>query len=157
MINEINCLTVGIKKGFLAMCDQGFQTGQRIAGVQFTLLDGDHHIVDSSEFCKFIIFLSSLIRYFLYFEYIRLLSLYSAFFQAAQGAVRDCFESGRWGILEPIMLAEVDGPAIYMPAILGDLRKRSGILVDEETSGDWAVAQVEVPLNNMFGYIDYLR
>jgi len=42
-----------------------------------------HHCVDSSEF---------------------------AFFQAAQGAVKDVFENGSWRILEPIMLVEITGP-----------------------------------------------
>lgn len=58
-------------------------SGHKIAGVKFRILDGMHHSVDSSEF---------------------------AFFQAAQGAVRDVFESGSWQLLEPIMLVEVTGP-----------------------------------------------
>lgn len=55
------------------------------------------------------------------------------------------------------MLAEIDGPSEYMATVLADLRKRDGVVIDEEKSGDWIVAQAEVPLNNMFGYIDYLR
>lgn len=65
------------------MCAKGLLSGHKIAGVKFRILDGMHHCVDSSEF---------------------------AFFQAAQGAVRDVFETGSWRLLEPIMLVEVVGP-----------------------------------------------
>lgn len=40
----------GIKKGFTAMCDKGLLSGHRVTGVKFRLLDGAHHIVDSSEY-----------------------------------------------------------------------------------------------------------
>jgi elongation factor G len=73
----------GVEKGFKAMCEKGLLSGHRIIGVKFRLIDGGHHCVDSSEF---------------------------AFFQAAQGAIRDIFETGSWQILEPIMLVEVTGP-----------------------------------------------
>lgn len=52
----------GIEKGFLKACEKGCLVGQKVSGVRFKLVDGAHHIVDSSEF---------------------------AFFLAAQGAVRD--------------------------------------------------------------------
>lgn len=73
----------GIERGFRTMCDKGLLTGHKIAGVKFRIIDGMHHCVDSSEF---------------------------AFFQAAQGAVKDVFEAGNWQILEPIMLVEIVGP-----------------------------------------------
>lgn len=93
----------------------------------------------------------------MFVEYNPLLSLCSAFFQAAQGAVRDVCDTGRWKILQPIMLAEIDGPLEYMAAVLADLRKRDGVVLNEEKTNDWLIAQAEVPLNNMFGYIDHLR
>lgn len=68
------------------MCEKGMLSGHKIAGIKFRIIDGMHHCVDSSEF---------------------------AFFQAAQGAVRDAFEIGRWHILEPIMLVEVTSPAEF--------------------------------------------
>lgn len=73
----------GVEKGFRVMCEKGMLSGHKIAGVKFRLIDGMHHCVDSSEF---------------------------AFFQAAQGAVRDTFRNGSWQILEPIMLVEITAP-----------------------------------------------
>lgn len=73
----------GIEKGYRAMCEKGLLSGHKVAGIRFRIIDGMHHCVDSSEF---------------------------AFFQAAQGAMRDVFENGSWRILEPIMLVEVVGP-----------------------------------------------
>lgn len=73
----------GVEKGFRSMCEKGMLTGHKITGVKFRIMDGMHHCVDSSEF---------------------------AFFQAAQGAVKDVFDSGSWRVLEPIMLVEITGP-----------------------------------------------
>jgi len=73
----------GVEKGFKAACEKGLLSGHRVIGVKFRLIDGMHHCVDSSEF---------------------------AFFQAAQGVIRDIFETGTWQILEPIMSVEVTGP-----------------------------------------------
>lgn len=39
----------GVEKGFHIMAEKGLLTGNKISGVRFTLLDGGHHIVDSSE------------------------------------------------------------------------------------------------------------
>lgn len=52
----------GIRRGYLAMAEKGLLTGNKLSGLKFRLVDGAHHIVDSSEL---------------------------AFFLAAQGAVRD--------------------------------------------------------------------
>lgn len=39
----------GVEKGFHIMAEKGLLTGNKISGVRFRLLDGGHHIVDSSE------------------------------------------------------------------------------------------------------------
>lgn len=52
----------GVKRGFLAMAEKGLLAGQKLSGLKFRLIDGAHHIVDSSEL---------------------------AFFLAAQGAVKE--------------------------------------------------------------------
>ena len=37
-------------QGFLASCDKGPLTGHKVTGVMFKLVDGMHHVVDSSEY-----------------------------------------------------------------------------------------------------------
>lgn len=120
----------GVKRGFVEMCEKGLLTGNRIAGVHFTLTDGQHHLVDSSEY---------------------------AFFLAAQGAVRDVFELGKWRIIEPIMLVEIVAPVEFSNSVLSGISKRSGLLQSRERTEDWFTANVEVPLNKMFGYAQELR
>ncbi|KAH0953617.1 hypothetical protein HN011_000486 [Eciton burchellii] len=120
----------GVEKGFKAMCEKGLLSGHRIIGVKFRLIDGGHHCVDSSEF---------------------------AFFQAAQGAIRDIFETGSWQILEPIMLVEVTGPEEFQGIVIGQLNKRKGVMCSTEINDNWFTIVAEVPLNNMFGYTTELR
>ncbi|KAG8173172.1 hypothetical protein JTE90_025230, partial [Oedothorax gibbosus] len=38
-----------IEKGFRQMCEKGSLSGHKISGVQFVLIDGAHHIVDSND------------------------------------------------------------------------------------------------------------
>jgi len=120
----------GVEKGFRAMCEKGLLSGHRIAGVKFRIIDGMNHCVDSSEF---------------------------AFFQAAQGAVRDVFEAGSWRILEPIMLVEIIGPQEFQGTVLGQINKRRGIINSTEVVEEWFTVVAEVPLNEMFGYAGELR
>ncbi|XP_020286327.1 elongation factor G, mitochondrial [Pseudomyrmex gracilis] len=120
----------GVEKGFRAMCEKGLLSGHKITGIKFRIIDGMHHCVDSSEF---------------------------AFFQAAQGAVRDVFENGSWRILEPIMLVEITGPEEYQGAVLGQVNRRKGIINGTDTREGWFTIVAEVPLNEMFGYSGELR
>ena len=73
----------GVQRGFLAMCEKGLLSGHKLAGLKFRLIDGDNHVVDSSE---------------------------HAFYLAAYFAVKECFEKGVWQLLEPIMMVEINGP-----------------------------------------------
>ncbi|GFS61368.1 elongation factor G, mitochondrial [Nephila pilipes] len=119
-----------IEKGFRQMCEKGSLTGHKIAGVEFVLIDGAHHIVDSNEI---------------------------AFMSAAWGAVKQVFEYGQWQILEPIMLVEVIVPSEYQGSVLTQLTKRSGVVISMSSVENWAVVTAEIPLNNMFGYSSELR
>ncbi|XP_031619076.1 elongation factor G, mitochondrial [Contarinia nasturtii] len=120
----------GVKRGFLDMCEKGLLTGNKIAGIEFTLIDGAHHIVDSSEF---------------------------AFYLAAQGAVRDVFDFGKWRIIEPIMNVEIVAPVEFQGTVLSGISKRSGIMTSREQTEGWFTVNAEVPLNRMFGYASELR
>lgn len=80
----------GVERGFRTMCEKGYYSGHKLAGVKFRLMDGMHHCVDSSEL---------------------------AFFLAAQGVMREAFNNGAWYLLEPIMLVEVTVPIEYQVKI----------------------------------------
>ncbi|KAL3283322.1 hypothetical protein HHI36_006470 [Cryptolaemus montrouzieri] len=120
----------GVKRGFLAMSEKGLLSGHKLSGLKFRLMDGAHHIVDSSEL---------------------------AFFLAAQGAVREVFEHGVWQILEPIMTVEVNAPEEFQGNVIAQLNKRHGIVTGTEGTEGWFTLYAEVPLNNMFGYAGELR
>lgn len=72
------------------MCEKGFLTGHKVAGVKFRLIDGMHHCVDSSEL---------------------------AFFLAGQGAMKDSYLNGSWQVLEPVMSVEITIPVEYQVKI----------------------------------------
>ncbi|XP_053694439.1 elongation factor G, mitochondrial [Sabethes cyaneus] len=120
----------GVEKGFRRMAEKGLLSGHRLSGIKFRLLDGAHHIVDSSEL---------------------------AFMLAAQGAIKSVFEEGGWQILEPIMLVEVTAPDEFQGAVIGQLNKRHGIITGTEGAEGWFTIYAEVPLNDMFGYAGELR
>lgn len=120
----------GIKKGFEIMCQKGLLSGHKISGVKFRLIDGAHHIVDSSEL---------------------------AFNLAAQGAIKQVFEEGSWNILEPIMSVEVLAPVEFQGTVISLFNKRQGIITGTDAISDWFTLYGEVPLNNMFGFVGELR
>lgn len=119
-----------VDKGFRNMAEKGLLSGHRLSGVKFRLIDGAHHIVDSSDL---------------------------AFMLAAQGAIKEVFENGFWQILEPIMLVEVTAPDEFQGTVIGQLNKRHGIITGSEGSEGWFTVYAEVPLNDMFGYAGELR
>lgn len=120
----------GVEKGFRQMAEKGLLSGHKLSGIKFRLMDGAHHIVDSSEL---------------------------AFMLAAQGAIKSVFENGNWQILEPIMMVEVTAPEEFQGTVIGQLNKRHGIITGTEGSEGWFTVYAEVPLNDMFGYAGELR
>jgi len=119
-----------IKKGFLTFCEKGHYTGNKISGVKFRLIDGDHHIVDSNEI---------------------------AFVLAAQGAMRQTYEYGSWQVLEPIMTVEVVAPTEFQGSVMGQLQRRKGIVTGTDGTEGWFTVTAEVALNDMFGFSSELR
>ncbi|KAK9687298.1 Elongation Factor G, domain III [Popillia japonica] len=120
----------GVRRGYLAMAEKGLLSGNKLSGLKFRLIDGAHHIVDSSEL---------------------------AFYLAAQGAVKEVFEKGSWQVLEPIMSVEVTAPDEFQGAVIANLNKRHGIVTGTEGIEGWFTIYAEVPLNDMFGYAGELR
>jgi len=120
----------GVRRGYIEMAQKGLLTGNKLAGLKFRLMDGAHHIVDSSEL---------------------------AFYLAAQGAIKDVFEFGVWQVLEPIMDVEVTAPIEFQGSIIQQINKRHGIVTGSDGTEDWVTIHAEVPLNEMFGYAGELR
>jgi hypothetical protein len=48
-------------------------------------------------------------------------------------------------------------PAEFQGAVMGDLNKRKGLILDSSQEAEDAVIEAHVPLNNMFGYSTVLR
>ncbi|CAH8593301.1 unnamed protein product [Dicrocoelium dendriticum] len=119
-----------IEKGFRNACAQGPLVGQIVTGVRFRLQDGDHHVVDSSDY---------------------------AFQLAAEGAMKQAMDEGTWIILEPIMLVESSAPAEFQGQIIAILSKRKGIIVSSDSHSGYCTIEAQVPLNDMFGYAGELR
>lgn len=119
-----------IIKGFKMMSEKGLYSGHRISGVRMRLLDGAHHIVDSSEL---------------------------AFILATQGAIKQAYEEASWQVLEPIMDVEAVVPVEFQGAVMGQFNKRSGIISGSDGSSEWITIHAEVPLNCMFGFAGELR
>ncbi|CAH0390224.1 unnamed protein product [Bemisia tabaci] len=120
----------GIKRGFQLSLEKGCLTGNKVSGLRFTLQDGDHHIVDSSE---------------------------HAFCLATQGAMKEAFRDGHWQIIEPIMYVEVTVPSEHFGTVMGQITKRHGLVLGTESSEGWSTLYAEVPLNEMFGYATEVR
>ena len=75
-----------------------------------------------------------------------------AFMLAAEGAMKQAFAEGKWQIIEPIMFVEVTAPEEYQNAVVGNINKRNGMILNSETNSGWFNIQCEVALNDMFGY-----
>ena len=109
---------------------------ETIAGVFFeseetaTLTDGAYHDVDSSAL---------------------------AFEIAARAAMREAAQKSGIKLLEPIMKVEVITPEDYLGDVIGDLNSRRGQIQGTDTRGNAQAVDAEVPLANMFGYVNELR
>lgn len=120
----------GVEKGLKSIADTGCLIGFPIVGIKCTLVDGAFHDVDSSVL---------------------------AFEIAARGAFREAMGKCAARILEPVMSVEVVTPEDYMGDIIGDLNSRRGQVVGMDQRANARVVLAEVPLAEMFGYVNTLR
>jgi len=120
----------GVQKGLNSAMSAGILMGFPVTGVKATLYDGDSHDVDSSVM---------------------------AFEIAARAAFREGCQEARAQLLEPIMRVEAVTPEEYMGDIIGDLNSRRGQVSGMDQRGNARVINAEVPLANMFGYVNTLR
>ncbi|MDP9218937.1 MAG: elongation factor G [Actinomycetota bacterium] len=108
----------------------GILAGYPLVGVKVTLLDGQHHEVDSSEM---------------------------AFKIAGSMAFKEAARRAKPVILEPMMAVEVVTPEANMGDVIGDLNSRRGTIQAMEERGGARVVRALVPLSEMFGYVGDLR
>ena len=119
-----------VEKGILDVAQSGILVGFPVIDFQVLLVDGAYHDVDSSSM---------------------------AFEITGRGAMREAGRKAGIKLLEPIMAVEVVTPEEYMGDIIGDLNSRRGQVQGTETRGPANVIIAEVPLANMFGYVNQLR
>ncbi len=120
----------GVEKGFNAAKDTGVMAGFPTIDFKATLVDGAYHDVDSSAL---------------------------AFEIAARAAFREGMPKAGPVLLEPIMKVEVVTPEDYLGDVIGDLNSRRGQVNGMDQRGNARTVDAQVPLANMFGYVNKLR
>jgi len=120
----------GVEKGLKDILPTGVIAGYPMIDFKATLIDGAFHDVDSSVL---------------------------AFEIAAKAAFREGAPKASPKLLEPIMKVEVVTPDEYMGDIIGDLNSRRGKIQSMEPRGNAQVITADVPLAEMFGYVNNLR
>ncbi|MHA3977914.1 elongation factor G [Halovulum sp. GXIMD14794] len=120
----------GVEKGINSVMDSGPLAGFPVIDFKVALVDGKFHDVDSSVL---------------------------AFEIAARAAMREGLRKAGAKMLEPIMKVEVVTPEEYTGNIIGDLTSRRGQVQGQDTRGNAVAINANVPLMNMFGYINTLR
>jgi elongation factor G len=119
-----------VQKGFETSIDKGPMAGFPVVDLKVTLNDGGFHPVDSSAI---------------------------AFEIAAKAAYRQSLPKAGLQLLEPIMKVDVFTPEDYMGDVIGDLNRRRGMILGQETGPTGVRVKAEAPLSEMFGYIGDLR
>jgi len=120
----------GVEKGIQSVMDSGPLAGFPVIDFKVALIDGKYHDVDSSVL---------------------------AFEIAARMCMREGMKKAGAKLLEPIMKVEVITPEEYTGGIIGDLTSRRGQVSGQENRGNAIAIDANVPLANMFGYINTLR
>lgn len=118
------------KKGLEEALLNGILTGSQLIDMHIDIVDGSYHEVDSSEL---------------------------AFKLAAAFALKDALGKAGSILLEPIMKVEVITPDEYQGDILGDINRRRGQINSVESKQGGTTLRADVPLAEMFGYVNTLR
>jgi len=119
-----------VERGIKDACKTGVLKGYPIEDVKITLVDGNHHPVDSSEM---------------------------AFKVAGSIAFQKAVRKANAILLEPIMALEVVTPDEYLGDVMGDLTSRRGQIKGMIPRNDAQVLNADIPLAGMFGYATDLR
>ncbi len=119
-----------VEKGFAQMLDNGALASYPIQNLKVELLDGKTHSKDSKPL---------------------------AFELCAMETFRSIAMQMEPQLLEPMMAVEVTTPEEYLGNILGGLNRRRSVILSQEMTGLHNRIEAEVPLAEMFGYVNHLR
>ncbi len=119
-----------VEKGIRAAATSGVIAGYPVTDFKIILVDGSYHDVDSSEL---------------------------AFQLAAKAALKQCLVKGKSVLLEPIMDVELVSPEEFMGAVMGDINTRRARIVSLGTLANLKTTRCEVPLAEMFNYVNAIR
>ena len=114
-----------VNKGIQEAMRSGELAGAPVQGVTVTLVDGQHHNVDSSEM---------------------------AFKIAGSMAFKDAYAKADPVLLEPIMAVDVTVPDDAVGAVNGDLNSRRGRLQGMDPVGGMTTIRAEVPMAEILTY-----
>ncbi|WP_213358027.1 elongation factor G [Chlamydiifrater phoenicopteri] len=117
-------------KGIEEGLSSGVLAGYGLVDVKVSIVFGSYHEVDSSEM---------------------------AFKICGSMAVKEACRKAKPVILEPIMKVTVVTPEDNLGDVIGDLNRRRGKILGQESSKGMAQVGSEVPLSEMFGYTTSLR
>lgn len=135
-VNEIKGGTIPrefikpVEKGFREGATSGVVAGYPVTDIKITLFDGSFHEVDSSEL---------------------------AFQMAAKEALKIALKAGKPVLLEPIMDVEIVAPEEFYSAVIGDINTRRAIMQGQDVIGNLKTARCQVPLAEMFNYVNAIR
>jgi elongation factor G len=119
-----------VEKGLALAKEHGPLAGFPVIDFSATLLDADHHDLDSSP---------------------------RAFEVAARKAFRELRDRAAPMLLEPVMKVEVAAPEDFVGDVISDLVGRRGAIHGADQRADTQVIVVMAPLADMFGYAEALR
>ncbi len=119
-----------VEKGLKNSLHEGVLAGYPMIGLRATLVDGAWHKNDSSGL---------------------------AFEIATKKAYRSGLQKAKPVLLEPMMKVEVSTPSDYLGTLIGDLNSRRGSIQATDATGSQFQITANVPLANMFGYVNTLR
>ena len=119
-----------VEKGVAETMEHGPISGSRVIDVKVTLYDGSSHSVDSDEL---------------------------SFKVAASMGFKQAFEKANPILLEPICKVKVFTPETFMGDVMGDVNTRRGRIAGMDQAGDLKVVTAEVPLGELYQYINTLR
>ncbi|MEW6430297.1 MAG: elongation factor G [Myxococcota bacterium] len=119
-----------IKAGVEGALSRGVVASYALIDVNAELIDGSFHEVDSDEI---------------------------SFQIAASMAFQEACRNADPVLLEPVMAVEIVVPIDNMGAVIGDVNARRGTIKGMHQRGNLQVIDADVPLAEMFGYVDSLR